>query len=213
MERKKSLTGKAAVTAIILFHAVGLIGFFIPIINPLFIKLVPYHLLLMLIVILYSYNRLSVRLAGFLALIWLTGFCCEYIGVHKGWLFGSYIYGDTLGPKIAGVPLIIGVNWFLLVFSAGAVMQRTKIRKPALRIIAGAAVLTLLDVLIEPTAVKLDYWHWDNSVVPFKNYLCWFLISAIMLWFFERFRFRRLNYAGPVLLLAQFVFFLALYWL
>lgn len=213
MERQKSLTGKVSVTLIILFHVVGLIGFFIPMVSPLFIKLVPYHLLLMLVMVLYSYGRISLRLAGFLALIWVTGFCCEYIGVHKGWLFGNYKYGNTLGPKLAGIPFIIGVNWFLLVFSAGALMQRTRLRKPVMRIVAGAAVLTLLDALIEPTAVKLNYWHWANAVVPLKNYVCWFLISIIMLWVFELFRFRRLNYAGPVLLLVQFIFFFALYWL
>lgn len=213
MERKKSLTGKASVILIILFHAVGLAGFFIPILNPLFIKLVPYHLLLMLVVLLYSYGRVSLRISGFLASVWVTGFCCEYIGVHTGWLFGNYSYGDTLGPQLAGIPLIIGVNWFLLIFSAGALMQRTKLRKPAMRIVAGAAILTLLDMLIEPVAVKLDYWRWANSIVPLKNYACWFLIGIIMLWVFELFRFRRLNYAGPVLLLVQFIFFLALYWL
>lgn len=213
MERKKSLTGKVAVTIIILFHIVGLIGFFIPMVSPLFVKLVPYHLLLMLVIMLYSYGRISVRLAGFLLLIWVTGFCCEYIGVHQGWLFGNYKYGYTLGPKVAGVPLVIGVNWFLLVFSAGALMQRTKLRKQVTRIVAGAAVLTLLDVLIEPTAVKFNYWYWANAVVPLKNYVCWFLLSIIMLWVFELFRFRRLNYAGPVLLLMQFIFFLALHWL
>lgn len=213
MERKKSLTGKVSVILIILFHAVGLAGFFIPILNPLFIKLVPYHLLLMLVVLLYSYGRVSLRISGFLASVWVTGFCCEYIGVHTGWLFGNYSYGDTLGPQLAGIPLIIGVNWFLLIFSAGALMQRTKLRKPAMRIVAGAAILTLLDMLIEPVAVKLDYWRWANSIVPLKNYACWFLIGIIMLWVFELFRFRRLNYAGPVLLLVQFIFFLALYWL
>lgn len=213
MERKKSLTGKAAVTLIVLFHAVGLTGFLMPGLRPLFVKLVPYHLLLMLVVILYSYGRVSLRITGFLASVWLVGFCCEYIGVHTGWLFGRYKYGDTLGLQIAGIPLIIGINWFLLIFSTGAFMQRTKFRQPAMRIVAGAAVLTLLDILIEPVAAKLDYWHWDNSIVPLKNYVCWFLISVIMLWVFELFRFRRLNYAGPVLLLVQFIFFLALQWL
>jgi len=213
MERKKSLTGKVAVILIILFHAVGLTGFLMPELSPLFVKLVPYHLLLMLVVMLYSYDRVSLRITGFLASVWLTGFCCEYIGVHTGWLFGHYRYGDTLGLQIAGIPLIIGVNWFLLIFSTGAFMQRTKLRKPAMRIVTGAAILTLLDILIEPVAAKLDYWHWDSSIVPLKNYACWFLISVIMLWGFELFRFRRLNYAGPVLLLVQFIFFLALQWL
>lgn len=212
MERQKGIKERIAIGIIVLFHAVGLAGFITPAFKSLFITLVPYHLLLMLMVVFYSYGRASLRLAIFFTLIWAAGFCCEYVGVHRGWLFGNYVYGHTLGPKLDNVPLLIGVNWFLLIFSVGSLMQKTKLRKPALRIVCGAAVLTLLDVCIEPVAVKMDYWQWTNGMIPLKNYVCWFLLGLIMLWLFELCRFRRLNYAGPVLLLMQFIFFIVLYW-
>jgi putative membrane protein len=212
MERQKSLKNNIVIALIVLFHAVGLAGFLIPAYSSLFLILVPYHLLLMLCLIFYSYGRVSFRMAVFFGIIWCLGFSAEYLGVHKGWLFGNYMYGHTLGRTLLGVPLIIGANWFLLVFSTGALMQKVKIRKRVIRILVGAAILTLLDILIEPVAVKLDYWQWINGTGPLKNYICWFLISVLMLWIFERFRFRRLNWAGPILLIMQFVFFAVLYW-
>ena len=39
----------------------------------------------------------------------------EAIGVNTGLLFGTYEYGANLGFKIFGVPLIIGVNWTVLI--------------------------------------------------------------------------------------------------
>lgn len=212
MERQKSLKNNIVIALIVLFHVVGMAGFLIPAFSSLFLILVPYHLLFMLCLLFYSYGRVSLRLTTFFALIWCLGFGAEYVGVHRGWLFGAYTYGSTLGLKLDKVPVIIGANWFLLVFSTGVLMQKVRIRKPALRIFTGALILTLLDILIEPVAAKLDYWEWINGIVPLKNYICWFLISIILLWIFEQFRFRRLNLAGPVLLVMQFIFFAVLNW-
>lgn len=210
MERQKSVTTRMAVAVIILFHLVGIIGLTLPNTRPLFIYLTPFHLLLMLMVMFFSYGRMSIRLASFFILIFIGGYIVECLGVHKNWLFGDYDYGNALGYKWHSVPPVIGVNWFLLIFSTGTLLQKTKIRKPAIRILTGAAILVLLDLLIEPVAAKLDYWKWTNDTVPFKNYAGWFLVSLIMLWLFEVFRFKRLSYAAPVLLIAQFVFFAVL---
>jgi len=213
MERPKSLTNILPITAIILFHVVGIIGFSLPMWRDLFIYMVPYHLLLMLMAIFYSYGRTSVRLSIFFLLTYVLGYASEWVGVHKGWFFGNYTYGRTLGLQVSGIPLLIGVNWFLLIFSAGTLVQKTGMRNKALRIICGAVLLVLLDICIEPVAMRFNYWDWANDIIPFKNYLCWFLLSLIMLSLYESFRFKRLNYAAPILLAMQFIFFLALNWM
>lgn len=48
--------------------------------------------------------------------IYLIGIGAEIIGVNTGLLFGNYSYGNNLGPKIVGVPPIIGINWIVLIF-------------------------------------------------------------------------------------------------
>jgi len=198
---------------IIIFHVVGLIGFAVQAMRPLFLEIVPWHMLLMLVVIVCSHRPMEGKFILFALIIFICGVAFEWIGVHKNWIFGNYSYGATLGFKLAAIPLIIGVNWFLLIYSAGVLMQRTRIRSLFTRVVIGAAILVLLDVIIEPVAQHFDYWHWKDSVIPLKNYLGWFLVSAVMLFVFEKFGFKKQNMVAPVLLLVQFVFFMVLYFL
>lgn len=195
---------------ILLFHLVGLIGFIVPSLTVLFIALVPWHLLLMLGIILYSYDTLDIRFLLFALIVFLIGFAAEYIGVHTGWIFGHYRYGGTLGTKLFEIPLMIGVNWFLLIYAAGVTLQRSRLKNATIRILSGAIILTLLDVLIEPIAIHFDYWHWLDAGIPFKNYVCWFLLSALLLFIFEQFKFKQQSIIAPALLIAQFVFFAVL---
>jgi len=199
------------ILVIIIFHVVGLIGFAVPATRPLFLQIVPWHMLLMLVVIFCSHRPFEGKFILFALLIFISGIALEWIGVHKNWIFGDYNYGVTLGYKFDAIPLIIGVNWFLLIYSAGVLMQRTRIRSIIFRVIIGAAVLVLLDLIIEPVAQHFDYWHWAGGVVPLKNYLGWFVVSGAMLFVFEWFGFKKQSAVAPVLLVVQFVFFVVLW--
>jgi putative membrane protein len=209
MERPQNLnvTPRAAITIIILFHVVGLVGLSIPVSRALFLQIVPFHLLLMLAVFILSHHKFNSRFGIFILIIFWFGFIAEWIGVHKGWLFGNYTYGKTLGLKLFDIPLMIGVNWFLLVYAIGVTMQRIRLKSAFFRVITGAAVLVLLDLLIESVAIKFDYWQWNDGIIPLKNYICWFLISAGMLYVFELFSFKKQSIVAPVLLITEFVFF------
>jgi len=198
------------ILVIIIFHVVGLIGFAVPTMRPLFLQIVPWHILLMLIVIVCSHRPTEGKFILFALLIFVSSIILEWIGVHRGWIFGNYSYGQTLGVKADEIPLIIGVNWFLLIYSAGVLMQRTRIRSTLIRVIVGAIILVLLDLIIEPVAQHFDYWHWSDNTVPLKNYLDWFLMSGVMLFVFEKAGFKKQGVVAPVFLLVQFVFFLML---
>jgi bisanhydrobacterioruberin hydratase len=202
---------KQSVKLVIIFHLVGLAGFLVPGLNFIFLKLVPWHLLFMFLILLYSHQNGDKKFIAFITITYLLGFAAEWMGVNRHWLFGDYAYGKTLGVGFYGVPLIIGVNWFLLTYSAGVLMQRSRLRSPLIRIIAGASLLVLLDLLIEPVAIRFDYWHWVDRSIPLKNYGCWFGISILMLALFELFRFKKQNIVAPVFLLTQFIFFAVLY--
>ncbi|WP_377165507.1 carotenoid biosynthesis protein [Mucilaginibacter terrae] len=199
-----------SVIIIILFHVVGLVGFFVPALTPLFLRLVPFHLLLMLAVIIANHYRFDEKFAGFVLLIFLGGIAAEWIGVHKHWIFGNYYYGQTLGTKVFDIPLMIGVNWFMLIYGTGVLMVRSRLKSMPARVISGAALLVLLDLLIEPVAINFDYWHWAESVVPLKNYLGWFALSALFLYVFELFKFKQQSIVAPILIMLQFAFFVLL---
>lgn len=203
-------TERIAIIIIILFHAVGIIGFNLSGFDTKFLDLVPWHLLLMMGVIIWSHNRPDAKFGLFALLLFIVGFGAELIGVHTSWLFGSYTYGDTLGIKLFNVPPMIGVNWFLLVYATGVLMQRSRVKNIYARILTGALLLVSLDVLIEPIAIHFDYWHWTSGTIPIKNYLSWFVLSGLMLFIFEKFKFPPQSKAAPVLLVMEFVFFMVL---
>ncbi|WP_158828884.1 carotenoid biosynthesis protein [Mucilaginibacter lacusdianchii] len=203
---------KVSIIIIILFHAVGLMGFLVPAFRPLFLQLVPFHLLLMLIVVMANHYRMSERFLLFVLFVFVTGIVAEWIGVHKHWIFGDYAYGKTLGTKVFDIPLMIGVNWFVLVYATGVSLQRSRMINKTARVLIGAGMLVVLDLLIEPVAIRFDYWHWANNVIPLKNYLSWFGLSAVFLVVFEQFKFKTQNMVAPILLLVQFVFFALLQW-
>jgi len=207
MEGSKNLNRLTAIIIIIAFHAVGLFGLNFSPFKNYFLPLVPYHLLLMLGVLVFSHRGINLKLFFFIVLVFVVGYAAEWVGVHTGLLFGNYAYGNTLGRKIDGVPIIIGVNWFILIYSAGVFMQRRFLKKRWMRIVFGAFALSLLDVLIEPSAIRFNYWHWADNVVPITNYLCWFVLSAVLLLVFEQIRFRRQSIVGEVFLMVEFAFF------
>jgi putative membrane protein len=212
MERAKCVMKKKEYILsffIILFHLVGFLGFFFGY-KELFTSLIPFHLLLMLLLLVWSYNAFNSRFA---LLIYCLGFGIEFLGVHTGIVFGSYQYGDALGFKLANIPLLIGVNWVLLIFAAGSTIQYIPINSDVLKSALAAVLLVLLDVFIEPVAIRFDYWHWASATIPFQNYVAWFAFSFGCFWLFFNQKQKEKNSVAVVLLLAQFLFFMALnYW-
>lgn len=195
---------------IVLFHLVGLIGFLNPKLSTLFLTFVPFHLLLMLILLLINQKEFTKNFWFVAAFIFFAGIFVEIVGVATGMIFGIYAYGETLGYKIINVPIIIGVNWLILIVAIGAVLEKITQLNNNLKSVFGAIILTLMDVLIEPVAIKYDYWHWQNNLVPFQNYFGWFLISFLFLKFYHQIAFDKTNKVAGLLLITQALFFIIL---
>ena len=202
---------KIAVAVIVIFHVVGLIGFLIPALQPYFMKMVPFHLLLMFAIIIYTYVGDVKRLLLFVSGVFLCGWLVEVLGVHTGKIFGSYYYGNTLGYKIAAVPLLMGVNWVILIFSIGQMVKSFKIRNSILASLIGALMLIIFDFFMEPVAMKFDYWQWDWHQIPLQNYIAWFIVSIILLKFYYALGLKQQKYIGAAMFIAQLVFFVVLY--
>jgi putative membrane protein len=209
MERPEHITSytNIAIALVIMFHVVGLIGFLTPSLRLLFMQLVPYHLALMMVLLVLAHRPINTQFILFVLLILIMGFTAEWLGVHTTRLFGNYAYGNTLGLKFDGIPLTMCINWFLLIYCTGVTLQKSRLKNSWVRILAGSLLLVLLDILIEPVAVKFNYWHWASNQIPIKNYVCWFLLSAVLLFVFEKFEFKKQGVVAIVLLVAQFVFF------
>lgn len=159
---------------LIIFHTVGLVGLHSGQ-RAYFLSLSPFNLLLAMTCLLASFN-VSAKLLADVVLVGLLGFAAELIGVYTGYLFGDYTYGQNLGWKWLDVPVMIAVNWAMLSYASISCVLHLKI--PVwLKAVSSAALMTGLDVLIEPVAIQSDYWHWRSGSIPLYNYLCWFLVA------------------------------------
>lgn len=171
-----------------IIYLVGVIGLSLDSARSLFISLTPITLLLSLFIILMNAG-LSCRDYKLLFLPFLLGMLTESIGANTGLLFGDYSYGAALGPKIFGVPLMIGMNWVMLSFIVYSVVNEFKFLSN-LTLIAkvslASLLMVILDYFLEPFAIKYGLWTWAEVKPPLYNYICWFFISFIILYFLER---------------------------
>lgn len=117
--------------------------------------------------------------------IWLLllamsiGMLVEIIGVQTGILFGEYSYGSVLGLKIFGVPLLIGVTWALVTVSAWQIVSYSTFGRVA-NIILASCMVVVFDLVLEQYATAFGLWSWQDGAIPLKNYITWFVVSALL---------------------------------
>lgn len=210
MLNKKNIS----IAVIIIFHLVGLIGFSVDELIPLFKIMVPAHLLLMTFILFFNHKDWNTHFYVFLVSVFLFSFTLESIGTNTGVIFGEYTYLTTLGYKIFNTPLMIGINWIILVYSAGVYLHRLMPSNSAssvlIKSLMGAAILTIIDFFIEPMAIKYEYWTWHGTTVPLQNYVAWFITAFVFMLVFNKLKFNKSNPIAHILLIVQSLFFVLL---
>lgn len=194
---------------ITVFHLVGILGMTIPALRPYFQILTPFHLLLSTVLLFVFHKGWNSAFYLFVILSFGIGYGSEVMGVRTGFPFGNYSYGPVLGVQLFEVPLLIGVNWLLLVYLSGELFH-SRIKNDYLAAGLGSLVMVLLDVLIEPVAVKLDFWSWENDIIPLSNFIGWFGIAFIIQLIYRKLSFGKTNLLSLYLLINLVVFFLLL---
>lgn len=190
---KKLNLNSSKIILLVLIHVIGFLGIHSDY-RLFFLSLSPINLLVSACIIFLN-EKIPYRLYLFL---YFTFYGVEWLGVYSGWPFGTYFYAETLGIKVFQIPLIIGVNWLLLLHTSQEIITKflgsfplkifregenakigvwEQFPKAVLKAFLVAALMLLIDYLIEPHAAELDYWHWLNNVIPLSNYLAWLLIS------------------------------------
>ena len=175
--------------------------------NEFFLSTTPYVLSLTLLLLILNHNLSSKKSKIGLMLIFLFGLIVELLGVNYGLFFGDYSYGANLGSKIYGVPYVIGFNWVLLIIATGSVSDKLIKGKGVYKIIFASFLMVLIDLLMEKSAPKLDFWEFVISPVPFSNYLWWFIFSLCFQYiFFKTVKTKEYNLSSNILVI-QFIFF------
>jgi bisanhydrobacterioruberin hydratase len=204
---------KISIIVAALFHFSGFMGLMTNA-KPWFVSMTPLTLLLMFGLLIWTEENKGVKYYQYLGLVFFAGLLVEIIGVNTGLLFGDYTYGDVMGLKIFGVPLLMGIQWFATLACSAHMIQylfhKNKFSSLYFALIA-ATITTIFDVAIEPVAMDFDYWNWNSDHVPLYNYICWFVISFILHWLKEQyFKTSKVNFFGVVLFILQVVFFIFL---
>jgi bisanhydrobacterioruberin hydratase len=189
-----------------IFYLVGIVGMTVGPYQSFFVGLSFFHLLLSFGALILGRKKHSKKLWLFIGIAFTTGMLVEWIGVHTGLLFGDYKYGSVLGPKIYGVPIIIGVNWAMLCMVSASLLASLKLNF-WFEVVAAAAFMVFLDFLLEPVAIKLGFWQWSGGVIPFYNYVCWFITAILLQLLYRKWLLNEPNNVAVALFLYLTIFF------
>jgi len=213
-----------ALSIALLFHISGLTGILFSSHKSWFIENTSLNLILMSVLLIITQSQKNIFFWLFFLIAFLTGMVAEIIGVNTSFLFGHYAYGNVMGIKLSGVPLLIGLQWFTMIYCSGITIHHMQVWmenkfgdmavSPFIKTLSfavdGALIAVIFDFIMEPVAVKLGFWQWNEHKIPVFNYTCWLLISSVLLFVFSKLKFNKHNHFAIHLLFIQVLFFLAL---
>lgn len=182
----KTYASLITLAVLLIMYVVGVAGHLSSAFYSLMLKLTPWILLSFALVTLgqtvLSSGRTALqkrRILLWVLITWIMTYTLEVLGVKTGLVFGEYSYGGTLGPQLFNVPLIIGLNWVIIVYGL-AESLRTVRSSLLLSLVLVPAGAVFFDFFLEPVAMsQLDYWSWAGNTVPLHNYIAWAVISFV----------------------------------
>ncbi len=193
---------------LILVYISGSIGF---VVNPTFFcPFTPYTLLFTCFVFLIHQPVSDKKYISAFLSIAVLGYIIELIGIKTGLLFGNYSYGNGLGLKLLDVPLIISINWAMLI-CAGIVTVRKVFRNKFIVISVTALLVTFIDLIIEQVAQKLDFWQFEGGLAGLHNYLGWIGVVVFTSYVFYPAIIKGNSKVSSIVLILQILFFTTLF--
>lgn len=112
----------------------------------------------------------------------------ESSAIHTGFPYGDFIYNDLLGQKVFGLtPWTVAFAWPpILLLSYWFVRNSNKLKttnKTLNTLILTALFATAIDLVLDPAAVNLGFWNWQEPGffygVPLVNFMGWLLSGFV----------------------------------
>lgn len=178
MEKQNYNSYKIILAIIYIYFLAGIVWHLIPATKEIVLPLTSYGLYVFSILLLFI-ERKNFSLISILWFVFIvvTTFFIEVLGVKTGNIFGEYNYSNVLGIKLLQVPIIIALNWGFVLLGIYSLVINTKISSNVLKVVLISILTVIFDIMLEPIAIKLNYWNWHASSVPLQNYLAWYLIA------------------------------------
>ncbi|MCP9766952.1 carotenoid biosynthesis protein [Lacihabitans sp. LS3-19] len=205
------MTAKSTIWLLSTMYLAGFIGLSISSTKNSFQFLTPFHISAVTFFLIFFQKNKSSSFWIFFTISALVGYLIEVLGVKTGLIFGEYKYLTTLGPKIFEVPPIIGLNWFLMIYCTGSFVLSLNTKSIFLKSLFGALLMTAFDFFAEPVAIAQNMWSWTNNNPPIQNYVAWFAISFVLLYYFNKTTFEKKNKLSTAVFWFQWLFFVSLF--
>lgn len=207
MEAKKNRIEEIITYILIIIYSVGIAGHFVASLRDLMLLLTPFVLILSAVIVLFPIlKKKNQKFLFWFSVVFFFTIILEIAGVKTGQIFGRYNYGWVLGIKLFEVPVIIGLNWALVLAGAIGFIEKSAFTV-IIKIIIAGILATAFDILLEPVAVKLGYWSWQDNYIPLQNYLAWFFIASFSSSLFYIMKLKIVSKLFERLYFIQFVFF------
>jgi len=115
----------------------------------------------------------------------------ETFAIKTGWPYGHFSYGGILGPQLFGsTPVTVLVAWTPLMLGALALFTSLSGWRAILSL---TGLVVLADIVLDPAAVHVGFWTWDQPGfyygVPLINFVGWIIsagLAAIALVFLQK---------------------------
>ncbi len=175
-----------------------------------FMSKTPLNLLLILALLIVAFPLRETKTILLFLFIIVSSIFAEWLGVNYGLIFGEYDYGSNFGPKIGGVPYLIGINWAFLTFVTACISE-SWVKGFWWRTLIGAALMVLLDIFLEHSAPIFDFWYWSTGKPPLQNFLGWFALSLIYQALYHKLKIQGNTEFSYNVYASQLVFFVIFY--
>ena len=112
----------------------------------------------------------------------------ESSAIHTGFPYGDFIYNDLLGEKVFGLtPWTVAFAWppiLLFAYYLARNCTRFNLVRNTWGLLGVTAIFAMfMDVVLDPAAVYLGFWQWQEPGffygVPLVNFLGWLLSCFI----------------------------------
>ena len=161
------------------FFALGFVGLAIPWSSPFFVMLTPLAVVGVLAILIIGHDSpMNWQFYVSLGIVFALSYVVELLKVNVFFPPSVYFYGDSFGPLLFEIPLIIGLAWVALLYICAAMAERLKVNV-VMKVLVASGLMVLFDAALELVAHGLDFWYWIYGASMW-NYLMWFVASVLM---------------------------------
>ncbi|MEQ1921306.1 MAG: isopentenyl-diphosphate Delta-isomerase [Pyrinomonadaceae bacterium] len=151
----------------------------------------------------------------------------ETSAMITGFPYGHFGYSELLGYRLFGLtPWTVFLAWTPLVIAAYGIASRLVEKQPSaasrkllggiLRVVLVSLILVVLDLVLDPGAVKIGFWRYEGGGafygVPASNFVGWLFSAAIGAAVIEIFTFCRKPLLPSPAQLISSTFFIIFFW-